>query len=250
VARLFLVQRSASISGEFSGTDTSVVADPAPIIWLATANHDPTQLKRMSLALLIAGLRAEVELTVSELKRYVERPGGSHPDVLVYACDLAREDCWVLRSLSREMPYVQHVIVAGLSNPVAVRRALDLGAKGLVDDRQLELALAAAVRAVSVGLLALSPEVRSAAVKPVFTHREKQSLALVVDGLSNGEIAARLGLSESTVKSHLASAFAKLGVHSRSEAAALILDSDFGIASTALPPRRRGIPRLSARLPW
>ena len=49
-------------------------------------------------------------------------------------------------------------------------------------------------------------------------------LGSVVTGRTNAQIADELGLAESTVKSHLSSAFAKLGVASRAEAAALIRD--------------------------
>ena len=68
--------------------------------------------------------------------------------------------------------------------------------------------------------------------------REKQVLRLVVSGLRNGEIAAKLFLAESTVKSHLSSAFSKLGVRSRSEAVAVILDveSQAGRWILSLPP--------------
>ena len=59
-------------------------------------------------------------------------------------------------------------------------------------------------------------------------------LALVVRGLGNRQIALRLFLSESTVKSHLASAFQKLGVRSRKEAAAVLLDPDEGLGTTIL----------------
>jgi len=95
---------------------------------------------------------------------------------------------------------------------------------------------------VTVGQLTVPRAVRRAIDPPAFSVREKQVLALIVLGLSNGEIAAKLWLAESTVKSHLASAFAKLGARSRSEAAALILDPEQGlgtgilaISPTALP---------------
>jgi orotate phosphoribosyltransferase-like protein len=66
-------------------------------------------------------------------------------------------------------------------------------------------------------------------------------LQLVAAGLTNGEIADRLYLSESTIKSHLSSSFRRLGVSSRAEAAAAVLDPDNGIATGA---------RLATSLRW
>jgi DNA-binding NarL/FixJ family response regulator len=61
-------------------------------------------------------------------------------------------------------------------------------------------------------------------LKPVFSHREREILGLVAEGATNREIADHLFLAESTVKSHLSTAFTKLGVRTRAEAAALVLD--------------------------
>jgi DNA-binding NarL/FixJ family response regulator len=80
---------------------------------------------------------------------------------------------------------------------------------------------------------------RRCAIKPAFSHREKQVLALVVKGLANRQIASELFLAESTVKSHLGSAFQKLGVHSRNEAAALLVDPEEGLGAAVLSQRDR-----------
>ena len=81
---------------------------------------------------------------------------------------------------------------------------------------------------VLAGQLAVpSALVRQIAPRPL-SYREKQILGLVVLGFTNREIADKLFLAESTVKTHLSSSFAKLDAHSRSEAAARILDPDSG----------------------
>jgi DNA-binding NarL/FixJ family response regulator len=49
------------------------------------------------------------------------------------------------------------------------------------------------------------------------SHREQQVITLVCDGLSNGEIAEKLGVAEGTIKSHLYAIYEKLGVRSRIE---------------------------------
>ncbi|HKC80247.1 MAG TPA: helix-turn-helix transcriptional regulator, partial [Gemmatimonadaceae bacterium] len=59
---------------------------------------------------------------------------------------------------------------------------------------------------------------RDNAVGTVLTNREREILALLADGLANKQIAARLGISKNTVKTHLELLFDKLGVSSRAEA--------------------------------
>jgi DNA-binding NarL/FixJ family response regulator len=61
---------------------------------------------------------------------------------------------------------------------------------------------------------------RGNAVGTVLTNREREILALLADGLANKQIAARLGISKNTVKTHLELLFDKLGVSSRAEAVA------------------------------
>ncbi len=109
-----------------------------------------------------------------------------------------------------------------------VRRALELGVDGVVLERDAEKALAAVVAVVCAGQVSVPRGQREEVRAQALTTREKQILALVIVGLTNAQIAAELFLAESTVKSHLSSAFSKLGVSSRYEAANVILDPERG----------------------
>ncbi len=115
-----------------------------------------------------------------------------------------------------------------------LRSALSAGVAGVVLSDELESALCPCLLAVTAGQLCVPRRGRTHIDPPVLSLREKQILGLVVMGCTNSEIARQLFLAESTVKSHLSSAFAKLGVHSRNEAADLILDPESGLGTGIL----------------
>jgi DNA-binding NarL/FixJ family response regulator len=121
------------------------------------------------------------------------------------------------------------VIVSPECSPLAARRAIRAGANAVVIESDLEDTLAAAVRAVAAGLSALPLQLRNAADRPALSHRERQVLRLAISGNTNSEIAQGMFLAQSTVKSHLSSAYRKLGAASRKEASTLILDPDEGL---------------------
>ena len=82
------------------------------------------------------------------------------------------------------------------------------------------------IRAVSRGESPIHPKAarallgaRSAGGRPQLTAREVEVLTLVRDGLANKQIAKRLEISERTVKAHLTSAFSRIGVSDRTQAA-------------------------------
>jgi DNA-binding CsgD family transcriptional regulator len=79
------------------------------------------------------------------------------------------------------------------------------------------------------------------ATEPELTNREKQSLSLVIMGMTNRQIADKLFISESTVKSHLNTAYRKLGVRSRAEATRLIADPRTGLGMGILAITRSGL---------
>jgi DNA-binding NarL/FixJ family response regulator len=119
------------------------------------------------------------------------------------------------------------VVPAGAPN-ASLRRALLAGATAIVFDSDVERALIPTARATLAGQLVVPTALgRHIAPRPL-SHREKEILALVVLGLTNGQIANRLYLAESTIKTHVSSAFRKLDVRSRAEAAARIQDPDGG----------------------
>ena len=140
-----------------------------------------------------------------------------------------------MRRLQRVYSRSVAVLVAPRLHPLDVRRALNAGACGCVAADEVERTLAATVNAVHAGQICAPRPARRAFAKPSFSLREKQVVALVATGATNAQIAARLYLSESTVKSHIASVFDKLGVHSRNDIAAVILDPEEGLSLTALP---------------
>jgi DNA-binding NarL/FixJ family response regulator len=109
-----------------------------------------------------------------------------------------------------------------------LRTALAAGIAGVVLEAAMAATLGACLRAVKAGQICVPRQHWRQIEPPALSTREKQILGLVVMGYMNSQIAERLFLAESTVKSHLSSAFGKLGVRSRNEAVKLILDSERG----------------------
>ncbi len=116
-----------------------------------------------------------------------------------------------------------------------LRRVLQAGADGIVTEESLERSLVPSVQAVAAGQLAVPAKLRRQIAPRHLTYREKQIMGLVVIGYTNRQIADELILAESTVKTHLSSAFAKLEARSRAEAAALVLDPDEGYRLAMAP---------------
>ena len=152
------------------------------------------------------------------------------PDVLVIAFGrgITQRD-QQMRRLRKSLPDTHLVAVMPEDSRRGVRRALEAGADGVVFDTEIEAALNLTVRAVLAGQTVVPAASRHEVDRPTLSGREKQVLSMVVMGMSNKAIAAKLYLAESTVKCHLSSAFSKLGVRSRNEAADLILHSGSGL---------------------
>jgi DNA-binding NarL/FixJ family response regulator len=154
--------------------------------------------------------------------------------VVIVACDVDRpSEVTVLRKLSRAARGAAIIVVSPRVTATAVRRTLDAGADALVFEAEIFQTLLPTLRAVESGQSVVPRNLRAGVERPYLSHREQQVLNLVCEGLTNAEIAASLVLAESTIKSHMASIFTKLGVHSRKEAVAVYLDLN---ASTLAEP--------------
>jgi two-component system response regulator DesR len=132
---------------------------------------------------------------------------------------------------------------------LGLRRALKGGADSLVLEHEIEDGLAPALRAVAAGLSVMPVALRDNANRLAFSHREREVLRLAIEGRTNSEIAATLFLAESTIKSHLSTAYRKLGASGRKDAASLILDPDEGLVDLILgreAPIRNDEPGLAA----
>lgn len=162
------------------------------------------------------------------------------PDVLVVGCGRGiTERDNRMRRMRRGFPLTRIVAVMPEDSRRGVRRALEAGADGVVFETQLEGTLAPTVRAVMAGQTVVPAAGRLELDRPTLSTREKQVLGMVVAGMSNKAIAGELFLAESTVKCHLSSAFSKLGVRSRNEAADLIVhagsEGTNGVLAAAVP---------------
>lgn len=145
------------------------------------------------------------------------------------------------REVLSAWPDTRVVILTTFENDEYIFGALSAGASGFLLKRTSPEELIAAVHTIAAGDALLSPSItrtvidRAGAQAPAsgnasaeleeLTPREREVLALVAQGLSNGEIASTLVIEESTVKTHVKHVLAKLGLRDRVQAVILAYES-------------------------
>ena len=155
------------------------------------------------------------------------------PDVILMDMALPVMDgATATRAIRQQFPQVQVIVLTSFKEGELIKNALEAGAIGyLLKDVSAD-ELVGAIRAAYAGRATLSPEAAQALVETsnqppapglTLTEREREVLSLMIEGLNNTQIAGRLTVSPSTIKSHVSNILAKLGVASRTEAVTLAL---------------------------
>ena len=223
--------------------------DRAPVRVLLA---DDQRLVRESLGMML-GLLGGIELvaSASDGEEALALAAEHNPDVVLMDLRMPRLDgIEATRRLRERQPAVRVIALTTFADDESVLGALRAGARGYLTKDASGEDIRSAIATVAAGEAALDPAVQHHVVAalastpaqtadpiaPEFpddlTPREAEVLALIAEGLTNSEIADRLVVSPTTVKSHINHLFAKTGVRDRAQAVAYAFR--MGIAS---PPR-------------
>jgi DNA-binding NarL/FixJ family response regulator len=136
-----------------------------------------------------------------------------------------------IRAIKAQHPEVEVVALTSVLEDRMVIDAVEAGAAGYLLKETGPDALFEAIRAAARGEVRLDPraqkrlvrEVRTPTMRESLTGRETDTLRLIAKGMANKQIAAELGVSEVTVKTHVSNVLSKLGLQSRTQAALFAL---------------------------
>lgn len=198
---------------------------------------DDHDMVRSGLELLISGFE-DLDLIgqASNAAEALSLCGEDTPDVVLMDMIMPGMDgVEATRTLRERHPNVQVIALTSFKDKSLVHSALQAGAIGYLLKNVSVDELATAIRTAHAGKPTLAPEATQAIIDSVtntqvqrydLTSREIQVLELMVEGLTNAQIAQRLSISRSTVKAHASNIFLKLGVASRTEAVSMALQQD------------------------
>jgi DNA-binding NarL/FixJ family response regulator len=200
------------------------------VIRLLIADDHP--LVRDALATLLSGAGdVEVVAVAADGREAVSAALKTHPDVVLMDLEMPELNGMdATRALQEAGSQARVVVLTTFSDRDRILGALDAGALGyLLKDADPE-EIIRGVRAAARGESPLAPRAAHELIiernegqprqdGPDLSAREREVLALVAEGLPNKLIARRLEISEKTVKAHLTSVFAQIGVTDRTQAA-------------------------------
>jgi DNA-binding NarL/FixJ family response regulator len=207
---------------------------PSPSVTLAVLAEGEPEVREITDALTRDGLLVTLAFAgFTDMGLEMLSP---QPDVIVVDASADAFDAeGAVRRSRAALPAAGIVVICPEAAKRAVRRYLQAGTDGVVFADELETNLPPVVRCVRAGQISVPRAARNLVSPPALSYREKEVLELAAGGLTNSQIASRLFLAESTVKTHLSSAFRRLGVSSRREAAALMRFADNDMRRQLLP---------------
>jgi len=208
--------------------------EAGPIRILVVDDH---AVVRAGLRLLLEGHpRCEVVAEAADPDSALQQAASDTVDLVLLDLDLGdRSGLEILPLFAEEAPHVKVLVLTGVRDPEVQRRAIALGAMGLVQKEQAGEVLLKAVECVHAGevwldrstMATVLAEMQRSASGPrqnpdeerntTLTVREREVVALMCEGLRNRQIAERMFIGESTVRHHLTSIFGKLEVADRLE---------------------------------
>jgi NarL family two-component system response regulator LiaR len=142
------------------------------------------------------------------------------------------------RLIHQEFPDIQIIALTSFGEERLIKDVLTAGAISYLFKKVLADDLAQAIRAAHRGIATYAPEVTDILIQSLqkprsrfetLTPREHEVLELMVKGIGNNEIADALTIELSTTKSHVSSILGKLGVTSRMEVIAMVMEESFNL---------------------
>jgi two-component system response regulator DesR len=187
--------------------------------------EDQAMVRGALAALLSREQDIEVVAEVARGDEVVEAALATQPDVALLDIEMPGGDgLAAAQALRKALPTCHSVILTTFGRSGYLRRAMESGAVGFLLKDAPAAELAVALRRVMKGERVVDPDLALAALSEgtnPLTNREREVLSVALFGASMEEIAARLVLSEGTVRNHLSTAMQKLGARNRMEAARL-----------------------------
>jgi len=170
-------------------------------------------------------------LTAKQGSEGLQKAQSENPELIILDIMMPGMDgAATTQAIKQQYPHMQIIALTSFQEGDMVKRAMQAGAIGYLLKNVSADQLMDAVRRAASGQSSLSPEAAQVLIQKVnepaqlghdITDREKEILALMVEGLSNADIAEKLFVSQSTVKFHVSNVLSKLGAATRTEAVAL-----------------------------